>query len=311
MNNFCVVGIDCGGTNTECAIVSSRGECLGIGCGGASNPNYVERDTVYSSIETAARLADGAAGTGRPPVLRVACVGLRIGAPGAEAILERRFGGEVSFLNEGEAALACIDVFDRVGLACIAGTGSICFGFGTDGTKVIHGGWGAPLGDEGGAYDVALAGLRAAGRAIEGRGPRTLLESLAAGFVGGEIDRRRMSYVGLRWSRAEIAAFAKSVSDAAEQGDEVAAGILDRAADELAELALSVARLLFPAEAEFPVALHGGVFNAQRVSRRLTAAIRERYPRARVSKPTHSPGVAAALLILHDLRVERVEGISL
>ena len=88
--------------------------------------------------------------------------------------------------------------------------------------------------------------------------------------------------------------------------NDVAAGILDRAADELAELALSVARLLFPAEAEFPVALHGGVFNAQRVLRRLTAAIRERYPRARVSKPTHSPGVAAALLILHDLRVEGI-----
>ena len=45
-------------------------------------------------------------------------------------------------------------------------------------------GWGPLLGDDGSGYDIGTRGLRAAFAAYDGRGPETLLASLASGFLG-------------------------------------------------------------------------------------------------------------------------------
>ncbi|MCA9069199.1 MAG: hypothetical protein KDA84_09765, partial [Planctomycetaceae bacterium] len=61
------------------------------------------------------------------------------------------------------------------GIALIAGTGSIAFGQTVDGRVARTGGWGYLLGDEGSAYALALAGLRAAVRSADGRDPTNQL----------------------------------------------------------------------------------------------------------------------------------------
>ena len=61
------------------------------------------------------------------------------------------------------------------GLALVAGTGSIAYGRMADGRRARAGGWGHLLGDEGSAYALVLAGLRAVARAADGRGPATVL----------------------------------------------------------------------------------------------------------------------------------------
>ena len=301
-NDFYVAGIEGGGTKTECAIVSSGGECAGIGHGGSSNLNYVGLEAVCRSVETACREAVRAAGRSGVRALVTGCATLPAKAERMESVIERELGGEIRYYQEGEVALACVDSFDRVGVACVAGTGSTCFGFGTGGKRATHGGWGTPLGDEGGGWDIAVRGLRAAGRASENRGPATSLGAAAAEFFGCPIDGGFLVGVGQRLSTdsAQVAQFARMVSREAAQGDSVALGVLDDAAGELAQLTLSVVRELFSPESEFPVALHGGVFSEQRIADQVRELVLVEFPRAQIRRPMRSPGVGAALLALHD-----------
>ncbi|MBI2842488.1 MAG: hypothetical protein HYX78_03730 [Armatimonadetes bacterium] len=302
--DFLVAGIDGGGTKTECAIVNSHEECLGVGVGGPSNIVYVGIKTVCESVQSACRAAAGGLGNTALSVRATGCATLPIGNPDMEAVVKSHLGGEVCYYSEGEVSLACIDVFDRVGIACVAGTGSNCFGFGEGGRRLNQGGWGFPLGDEGGGSDIALHGLRAVGKAVEQRGPATRLVDLASEFFGEEVSQSFLTRLvpQLLSARAEMAGFARMVSRAAHEGDDVARRIIESAADELSTLILSVAGKLFAPDAEFPVALHGGVFSDNYIADRVASAVREAFPLARVACPVHRPGVGAALLTLHDLR---------
>ncbi len=301
-SSFYVAGIEGGGTKTECAIIDNSGECVGIGHGGSSNLNYVGLDDVCRSVEAACREAVRAAGRSSVKVLVTGCATLPIEYERVVSVIERELGGEIRCYLEGEVALACVGSFDRVGVACVAGTGSTCFGFGHEGKRPKHGGWGTPLGDEGGGWDIAVRGVRAAGMAHEGRGPATSLEAAAAEFFGCPIDARFLVSVGQRLStdRAQVAQFAKMVSREAAQGDSVALRVLDDAAQELGQLTLSVVRELFSPESEFPVALHGGVFREQRIADQVRELVLKEFPRAQIRRPTRSAGVGTALLALHD-----------
>ena len=66
------------------------------------------------------------------------------------------------------------------GVVLIAGTGVVAVAIGADGTLRTAGGWGPWLGDEGGGAWIGAAGLRAALRAHDGRGPSTTLLDAAA-----------------------------------------------------------------------------------------------------------------------------------
>lgn len=312
---FCTVGIDGGGSKTECAIVNSHGEVLGVGRGGTSNMNYAAMEEVRESVDEACRVADEAAGSRKTKVVRIGCAMLRVRRPNQskahhharvaeiERVIEDRFGSEILYLAEGEVALACIDAFDQLGIACVAGTGSSCFGMGQDGKRVVRGGWGSPLGDEGGAYDIAIQGIRAAGKAFEKRAPETTLLELAAEFFGEEFNSWFLRRLGPKVPemRPEVAKFARIVSKAAEEGDIVAGQILDSAADDLAGLVLCVARALFGSDDEFPVALHGGVFSNNRVAGRTREIVLREFPQARAVQSFHSPGVGAALLARYSV----------
>ena len=69
------------------------------------------------------------------------------------------------------------------GVALISGTGSLAFGRDRQGRSCRAGGWGFLFGDEGSGYAIALAGLRAAAQAADGRAPATrLLEGFLERF---------------------------------------------------------------------------------------------------------------------------------
>ncbi len=314
--DFCTVGIDGGGSKTECAIVNSLGEVLGIGIGGSCNTNYVSAEEMRESIETACTQASEAVGPNRPKVVKVgggvfrARHIIRKSLPSPSWVLEIEefvrgmFESDLESLSEGEVALGCIEEYGRIGIACVAGTGSSCFGFTKEHDMIVRGGWGAPLGDEGSAFDIALHGLRAAGKAYEKRGPDTSLVELASAFFEQELNGRFLRGIGPRVQtrRREVAAFAKVISQAAEDGDRVAGQILGSAAEELGELIKCISRAIFTPEEAFPVALHGGVFNNNRVAERTRETVLGEFPNARITPPLHSPGVGAALLVAHDYR---------
>ncbi|HBJ37259.1 MAG TPA: hypothetical protein DDZ51_21385 [Planctomycetaceae bacterium] len=120
------------------------------------------------------------------------------------------------------------------GIVLIAGTGSFAYARTADGTEDRCGGWGYLYGDEGSGYALGLAGLRAAVMAFDGRTKPT---ELVDGFRNwlGENDVPRWLTELRSWDRDQIAGAAKIVCQCASGNDETAIGLIDQAAQSLAQ----------------------------------------------------------------------------
>jgi N-acetylmuramic acid 6-phosphate etherase len=130
------------------------------------------------------------------------------------------------------------------GVVLIAGTGVVALAIGADGALRTADGWGPWLGDEGGGAWIGAAGLRAALRAHDGRGPSTtLLDAARARFGAPETWPAQFN------AAAAVASFAPDVL--AAEGDAAALAIVRAAAEALAATARAVG--------DGPVAMVGGL----------------------------------------------------
>lgn len=297
---YYVAGIDGGGSKTECAIIDQDARCVAVGRGGPSNIFYADCLKVNESLDTAISSAIENAG-GQTEVALVGCTHRAARNPEVRARISARLGGDVRLYSEGEAALGSAGLFERFGIALIAGTGSSAFGFSSDGKRHLAGGWGMLLGDEGGAYDIALSGLRSAARMMDGRSPQTAILDRACEHFCISPDFESFVQFSKDVTRDKIASFAPKVTSAAREGDAVAEMIVTTAIENLADCVFALARKLFSPDDEFPVALHGGVMKDSRMVEGVTGLIKEGYPNADVHTPIYSPGVGLALFTLHDM----------
>jgi N-acetylmuramic acid 6-phosphate etherase len=145
----------------------------------------------------------------------------------------------------------------KPGVVLIAGTGVAALAIGADGTLRTADGWGPWLGDEGGGAWIGAAGLRAALRAHDGRGPfTTLLDAARARFGAPETWPRQFS------GAAAVASFAPDVL--AAQGDAAAMAIVSAAAEALAAAVRAVG--------DGPVAMVGGLAGMQALRAQLHLA---------------------------------------
>jgi len=149
------------------------------------------------------------------------------------------------------------------GVSVVAGTGVACLAVPERGTPSLIGGHGYLLGDEGGAFWIGSAGLRAVLRAFDGRGPATVLSAPAADRFDGLDDLGERIHSARRPVN-DIAQFARDVLAAADAGDPAAVAIVDDAADELLTLVRAGASAtaasdpaIAAADAAVPVALGG------------------------------------------------------
>ena len=119
------------------------------------------------------------------------------------------------------------------GVVLIVGTGVVALAIDADGALCTADGWGPWLGDEGGGAWIGAAGLRAALRAHDGRGPSTtLLDAARARFGAPETWPAQLT------GAAALASFAPDVL--AADGDAAALAIVNAAADALAATARAV-----------------------------------------------------------------------
>ncbi|MFK0064525.1 BadF/BadG/BcrA/BcrD ATPase family protein [Streptomyces sp. NPDC091046] len=188
----------------------------------------------------------------------------------------------------------------RAGVVLAIGTGSVAVGIGADGTYARVDGWGPLLGDDGGGARIGTAGLRAALRAHDGRGPATALLDAAAGLFG---DLERLpATVGRDGNPARTAAsFAPEVARAADAGDAVAAAIVRDAAADLAETALAAAGRIPAGGDPLPMAVTGGLTGlGPALMAPLTAAVTGSGsgPAVRLLPPLGDPLDGARLLAL-------------
>jgi N-acetylglucosamine kinase-like BadF-type ATPase len=189
----------------------------------------------------------------------------------------------------------------------IAGTGSIAYGRDNAGRGARAGGWGYVLGDEGSGYWLGRLALRAVLRAADGRGEATALTERLLAFYGVAKPRdlvREIYEGGTRPSA--IAALAREVGAAADEGDGIAGHLVTVAAQELAAAAASVARRL-STERE-PVVLSGGtLLGMDRLRQQVTEELAIRLPQAPVrplqTDPAHGAVHLARAALTGTLRV--------
>ncbi|MGW3949479.1 N-acetylglucosamine kinase [Streptomyces sp. NPDC004752] len=142
------------------------------------------------------------------------------------------------------------------GVVLAAGTGAVTIGLGGK-TFTRVDGWGPWLGDEGSGAWIGRAGLRAALRAHDGRGPATALTEAAASMFG-PLDQLPHAVGGTGNPARAAASFAPRVAQAATAGDAIAAAVLREAAAALAEAVVAAARTV-AGDGPVPVALTGGL----------------------------------------------------
>jgi N-acetylglucosamine kinase-like BadF-type ATPase len=288
-----ILGVDGGGTKTVAWLAAlddtTNSVILGRGQSGPGNPRAAGFDVAQGHIALAIGRAFTDAKLPRTTVA-AACFGLAgAGRPDEQKRItkwakEFAVASRIQVIGDAEPILAAASP-DNVGVALIAGTGSFAWGRNMAGKTARSGGWGYLIGDEGGGYAIALAGLRAAARAADKRGPETaLLPALVQKFgvdtpqdLVGAVYARDM----VRERLAELAAIVFGL----QSTDEVAAHIIEGAAGDLAEMVAAVAvQLELPADSYF-LAASGGIFVNQPGYMNLVVKELATRPAARPGRP--------------------------
>jgi len=293
-----VVGIEGGGTKTGCAVLNEQGELLAYAEGGSANLNFVDEATQRQSFETA---LNGALQGIEAPVL-----GLGYTVAGTRANWEwllNRLGHPPAFaIEESRMAMLSTGVEIAHGVSVVAGTGSLIGGFKRDELVLQMGGWGALLGDEGSAYDVAMRGIRRALRAWDGREPENgLIPAVQHFFHVSDLRELVPLFYQQGVPRHTVAAFAQVVIRTAEQGDAAAQQILEQAATDLAHDAQACATRLFTPEQEFTVAMTGGMFKSDRFRDAFRSVLEPIFPHAAFRLPVMEPATAVAKAALRKI----------
>lgn len=301
-----ILALEGGGTRSQAALLDCTGRVLHVSHAADVNPNFT---TPLQSQRAVLAAVEGVLGGAGMPGDRITDVALAlVGASfGAELLGEILPRTRFHTYGEGDVVFARAGLYRPHGVAVVAGTGATAWAVrADDGRQCVAGGWGALLGDEGSAYALGLAGLRAAVRAYEGRAAaQTKLFFAVCQHFGLAEATFREDLVALAYhkplSRAEIAGFSPVVTRLAAQGDPLAAQLTAQVAADLAALTLHAARSLFQLDERFDVVIAGGLTNAgdlilDPVRQRLVAE----YSNAAFIMGAEAPAVALGRLALAD-----------
>jgi glucosamine kinase len=233
-----VLGLDGGGTKTECVLMDESRAVRARGRSGASNPTRVGFDGALVAVSEAARLTIQNAGIGMAQISGI-CAGLA-GAAQTEAKLKLKKLFEKEFPGKFVHVCADLDLtLEATGsgpaIVLIAGTGSVAVGRGCDGQTARVGGHGYLLDDEGSAYDIGRRAVRAALRA-EDRGEK---DSALVKRILDELGASGLAELQLRVYEGPDQVFPRVfpvVAAAAGEGDETARSLLYHAAANLSAL---------------------------------------------------------------------------
>jgi N-acetylglucosamine kinase-like BadF-type ATPase len=307
-----ILGIDAGGTSVVAWLSKNDPagalQRLGRGTAGPANPHSVGWDVALRQIDTAIAAAFADAGLPRGPV-----AALCLAAAGAAREAEQKrlsdwaiahgWAATVEVVHDAQPVLAA-GTPEGWGIAVIAGTGSLVFGRAPDGATARAGGWGPLLGDEGSGYAIAIDGLRAAVRAIDGRGPHTRLATdLFAALNVASADQLIAAIYDSPHDRAHLARLAQIVTQAAAQNDRVAEQILDHAAEALAEQVAVVTKKLNWPTSGIPVGLAGGVLTGtELVFKRLAEHLRRQSIPVSSIQVVPEPVAGAAMIARQAIR---------
>jgi N-acetylglucosamine kinase-like BadF-type ATPase len=277
------LGIDGGGTKTDCAL-GNGAEILGRGRAAGSKLARGGEAQARAALHGAIRQATAEAGVDLKQVRRT-CVGMA-GASRPEvvecvrALVAEVAPGEVEVVGDMHIALEA-GFPGAPGVVVIAGTGSIAYGRNERGETARAGGWGPAISDEGSGEWIGRAAAAAALRAYDS-GLSTALNAclMNTWHLATRDDVARVANAS---PAPDYAALLPQILATAEAGDGAARDVLLQAGTELAHLAKVVTRRLWPGATSARVALAGGVFRHSELVRRVFAnSLRAERPQAEV-----------------------------
>ena len=320
------LAIDAGGTGTRC-LLADETRVLARATAGTVKLVRVGEPEATARLQAMLAEAAAAAGVSLNQITRT-CFGLAgIGSPVVRAwasrVLSSSVSGELLICGDEEIALDAAFA-GGPGILLVAGTGSNAIGRTDAGETFGAGGWGPVLGDEGSGTWIGLEALRAALRAQDriplgdqlndqlGDSNREQSEMKcvrASTSLLREIERHwRLNSLGELVAYAnqrgdcdrpapEFASLAPIVARCAAQGDALAAKVLTRAGEELAELVALVFGKMSAAaptdakeSASIGVAFTGGVLtHIARVRAAMTARLAVLLPAAGVRQSAVDP----------------------
>ncbi len=297
-----LIGIDGGGTKTDCAISDLSGKIIFQTVGKPSNFLIIGvEETVanlFAAIEECLFELKGDFSDVKQVVIGVAGAGRKDDAE----LLEKSF---LDFAKDegihfkgvkvvSDAQVALEGAFpDSAGCILIAGTGSILFGKDKEGNIHRVGGFGRLIGDEGSGYCIGRKALKAISKEIDGRGEKTLISEMVNDKIDFGASDKLVNKVYKE--KLDVASIAKLVIKAAEKEDNVANKILSNEADELVLHLKSILEKI-PVK-KLNVSFSGSLIdNKNFYSDLLKKKIKESLPQIKVVKPALSP-VAGAIQI--------------
>jgi glucosamine kinase len=304
-----VVGVDGGGSKTRVVVADDRGTQIVSVDGPASAVRQggveLSADVIAACVRDALAASNmthvvpkvlyvGVAGVGREPERDALW----------QALAARELADDVAV--HPDAMIALDDAFgDGPGVLLVAGTGSIAFARGPDGTFARCGGWGPAIGDEGSGAWIGRRALNVAAAAADGREPETALLNALLTAIEANDPTAMIAWAG-RARPADFAQLAPVVLRVAATGDLRANSVLSIAVEELALHVRTLARRLFVDErAATPVAFAGGLLGrGSPLRKRLEHRLRSAVPGAQVRAEDVDPARGAVRGALRLLGVE-------
>jgi N-acetylglucosamine kinase-like BadF-type ATPase len=303
-----VLAVDGGASKTDLALVGADGALLALERGPLTSPHHVGLDGCLGVLEGMLAAAAAAAGlNGERPVAAVAHL-LVAGAdlPAEEAALQDAAAGRAwaarTLVRNDTFALLRAGTEAGWGVAVVCGAGINCVGVAPDGRQVRFPALGQITGDWGGGSDVGMAAVSAAARSADGRGPATSLEALVPAHFGLATPAELGEALHLGRLAARRVLELPPLVFAAAEHDEVAAGIVDRLAREVAALArAAITRLGLTGPVE--VLLGGGLMRGAgpQLLGRVDAELRAVGPDVAARVVADPPIVGAVLPGLDDV----------
>jgi len=217
-----VWGIDAGGSRTTAIVVGPDGDVsvahygsVSIGTAGTAAAT-AGLTTVFESMRSelvAGQFAFGCIGCSSAPVAGESPYPDVL----TKVIESHAPAGAVLFVNDMVPLLYAPPIL-AVGIVVSSGTGSCVLGRDSSGRLAKIGGHEHIVSDEGSAYSLGRAALRAAASAIDGTGPATILSDLASEHFGMTLPCLGRWLAEKQSARATVAGFAPVVLAATADG---------------------------------------------------------------------------------------------
>jgi N-acetylglucosamine kinase-like BadF-type ATPase len=302
-----LIGMDGGGTKTDCIAADIDGNILFTSTGGPVNILIMDKikvfETLFDLLIQCKTNLKTEFGNFQSVFLGTAGAGRKSDAEKLESGFKEYLkskGVHLNFFVDSDARIALEGAFKgKPGSILISGTGSIMFG--KDLNERIHrvGGFGRIVGDEGSGYNIGRKGLNAVSKYFDGRGDHTILRKYL--FDKFNIDSAEELINEIYRHKLDLAAVAPLVIEAAEKGDQICLRIVDEECEELVLHILAMVKKL--KVQELKLTLIGGIVNTNNFfSMTLRKKIDLLAIKVKLQEPELPPAMGAVLLAKENMK---------